>query len=124
MNVEISLGEFFDKISILKIKSERIKDVSKLANVIKEYGYLIELANENLIDVTGTGFFQELTEANITIWDGEEQLREKQRLSQYDSEFIEIANRIHRTNDIRASIKKRINLHFGSNFIEEKSHQG
>jgi len=94
MNVEISIGEFVDKISILKIKKERITDQGKLNNVLKEYEYLIQLL-----------------------------LREKQRSEQYDSDFIDIANRIHSTNDIRAQIKKEINLKFNSNFVEEKSHQ-
>jgi hypothetical protein len=123
MNVEISIGEFVDKISILKIKKERITDQGKLNNVLKEYEYLIQLADDNKLDILDSPFFLELTEANLIIWDGEELLREKQRSEQYDSDFIDIANRIHSTNDIRAQIKKEINLKFNSNFVEEKSHQ-
>jgi hypothetical protein len=123
MNVEISMGEFVDKISILKIKKERITDQGKLNNVLKEYEYLIHLADDNKLDILDSPFFLELTEANLIIWDGEELLREKQRSEQYDSDFIDIANRIHSTNDIRAQIKKEINLKFNSNFVEEKSHQ-
>ncbi len=70
MNVEISIGEFVDKISILKIKKERITDQGKLNNVLKEYEYLIQLADDNKLDILDSPFFLELTEANLIIWDG------------------------------------------------------
>lgn len=122
--VPISLGELYDKIVILEIKSANISDPEKLINVRSELKKLRDacpIASEN--DAELLSLVERLREANKELWDLEDRIREKERDSDFGPEFVEIARLIYRTNDRRASAKKDINLKFGSAIIEEKSYQ-
>ena len=120
MLIEVSTGEVADKISILVIKNEKIKDTTQLANVQKELSALIELfPAEILIDK----LYNELCHVNIQLWHIEDAIREKERLGEFDAEFIKLARDVYFTNDRRAAIKKEINIKYGSDFVEEKSYK-
>lgn len=124
INVEMSIGEFFDKITILEIKKSRIKDVEKLGNVEKELDYLNNLLSEipfsrDQVEIEVTG----LREVNEKIWDIEDNIRLKESSKSFDDGFIELARSVYFTNDKRAEIKRDINLKLGSDFVEEKSYE-
>jgi len=120
MYIEVSTGEVADKISILVIKNEKITDQAKLSNVQKELSALIELfPAEILIDK----LYNELCHVNIQLWHIEDAIREKERLGEFDEEFIKLARDVYFTNDRRATIKKEINIKYGSDFVEEKSYK-
>lgn len=121
MEIEVSIGEIVDKLSILQIKKENIKDSEKLKNVENEYNYLHEIVFENL-QITKNDY-SELFDINSKLWIIEDDIREKERLGLFDNEFIELARSVYFTNDKRAEIKKSINLKYGSLFIEEKSYK-
>lgn len=117
--VPISIGELFDKISILEIKLHYIKDDKKLKNINTELQELYKIVEEIPVLIP-----MELKEINLKLWHIEDRIREKEKLQEFDKEFIELARSVYRTNDIRSSIKKDINLKTNSLFIEEKSYEG
>jgi hypothetical protein len=121
MKIETSIGEIVDKLSILKIKKNNIKDETKLININKEYDYLFQLTFDEL-KIEESDFY-ELVIINERLWDIEDSIRDKERNSSFDSEFIELARSVYFTNDKRAEIKKNINLKYGSLFVEEKSYK-
>ena len=119
----VSPGELIDKITILAIKSRRIGDPAKLANVRTELDALracwqgsryasADVAREEA----------ELTAVNERLWDIEDRIRDKERQRAFDAEFIELARAVYVENDQRAAAKKRINLALGSALVEEKSY--
>jgi len=119
MKVDISNGELIDKITILEIKLERIKDSERLKNVKIEYDILHKLET----NISSTGCRRtELKIVNEEIWDCENSIRQLTRDRVYDETFIECAKRIHVLNDVRARIKKIINTETSSEIIEEKSY--
>jgi hypothetical protein len=120
MNIEVSVGEIVDKLSILQIKTSFINDEEKLSNVKKEYDYLYDIVF-NEMKIEQTDFF-DMVSINQKLWKIEDDIRDKERAKTFDDEFIELARLVYVTNDERAEIKKRINLKYGSNFIEEKSY--
>jgi hypothetical protein len=93
MEIEVSIGEIVDKLSILRIKKLNITDKDKL-----------QIVNERL-------------------WYIEDKIRNKEREKQFDSDFIELARSVYVTNDQRSEIKKEINIKYGSSFVEEKSYK-
>lgn len=120
MKIEVSIGEIVDKLSILSIKKQNISDKSKLDNIIKEHDYLNNIVFEVLkIEYED---FKDMKEINSSLWDIEDNLRIKEKSKLFDEEFIQLARSVYYTNDKRASIKKRINQKYGSNFSEEKSY--
>jgi len=122
MIIEISIGEAFDRLTILKIKSEKIKDESKLANVTKEYFYLQNLLNEELEVNEENEDFKRLLEINENLWEVEDLLREYEENKSFNDKFIQLARLVYVLNDRRARVKKEINLAYGSEFVEEKSY--
>ena len=122
MIIEISIGEAFDRLTILKIKSEKIKDESKLANVMKEYFYLQNLLNEELEVNQENDDFKRLLEINENLWEVEDLLREYEENKSFNDKFIQLARLVYVLNDRRARVKKEINLAYGSEFVEEKSY--
>jgi hypothetical protein len=120
MTIEVSIGEIVDKLSILKIKKNNIKDEIKLININKEYDYLFQIVFDEL-KIEESDFY-DLVIINERLWDIEDSIRDKERESLFDSEFIELARSVYFTNDKRAEIKKEINLKYGSLFVEEKSY--
>ena len=122
MNIEVSHGEIVDKLTILQIKKENIKDPSKLDNIVKEYDYLFSIVENNLGILTSSPEYLELLSINKTLWVIEDDIREKERQKQFDDEFVKLARDVYYTNDVRAKIKKEINLKYSSGFVEEKSY--
>jgi len=124
INVELSIGEFFDKMTILEIKQERIPDPAKLENINKEHAYLAALLSElpfSRADVEDE--VKELKNVNEELWVIEDDIREKELNKAFDEGFIELARSVYITNDRRSVIKRAINLKLGSNFVEEKSYK-
>jgi hypothetical protein len=122
MQVEISNGELLDKLSILLIKVRNITDTDKLHNVQTEIDILSPLCETLLVNSDIKVLFDELLIVNTELWDVEDFLREKERVKEFDTDFIEFARRVYYTNDKRARIKKQINLLSNSSIIEEKSY--
>lgn len=122
VQVKVSLGELVDKLSILEIKSQKISDPQKLEHVNREKKSLQETLDDLALE--GIEAFQkELFEVNSELWDIEDRIREKERNSQFDGEFIEIARAVYVTNDKRFDVKDRCNRHFGSSLQEVKSYE-
>lgn len=122
MLIEISVGEAFDRLTILKIKSERIKNESKLTNIMNEYFYLQNLLKEELDVNEDDEDFKKLLVVNETLWDVEDKLREHEEAQDFGEDFVALARSVYELNDKRASIKKDININWGSEFVEEKSY--
>jgi hypothetical protein len=122
MIIEISIGEAFDRLTILKIKSEKIKDEVKLTNVMKEYYYLQNLMKEELEVDEDNEDFKRLLEINETLWGVEDLLREFEQANSFGEEFVHLARSVYVLNDKRAIAKKEINMGYGSQFVEEKSY--
>jgi hypothetical protein len=122
MKVEVSNGEIVDKISILLIKMEKIKDSDKINNVDKELKQLLPYLDEIGIDIEDE-LFKKLKKMNLKLWDIEDRLRKLESQKKFNGEFIELARQVYYTNDLRAIIKKEININTGSELIEEKSYE-
>lgn len=120
MKVEVSNGEILDKLSILEIKLEKIKDENKLKNIQGEYNILKNTSKEIVFD---TNIYEKLLNVNNRLWNIEDKLREKERKKEFDTEFIELARSVYFTNDERADIKRKINIETKSKLIEEKSYK-
>ena len=121
VNIPISIGELFDKITILEIKLSQIKDKDKLKNITIEHNHLKEISasiNTKSIDY----LIDNLKEINMTLWNIENNIRAKEKLQEFDLEFIEIARSVYKNNDLRADIKKKINMLTNSLLCEEKEH--
>jgi len=122
--VPVSFGELLDKISILQIKSERMSDAGKLANVRKELAALDATwmahpaAGQDI-----TALRAALKAVNERLWDIEDDIRLKEKAQAFDDAFVQLARSVYFQNDERARIKKAINLALGSSYVEEKSYQ-
>ena len=124
IRVPVSPGEVLDKITILEIKSERMDDPEKVANVRTELELLRETwARAVAEDDTIRDLHAQLKEINEALWEIEDDIRDKERLKEFDERFIELARSVYFTNDRRSQVKKQLNLHLGSQIIEEKSYQ-
>jgi prophage tail gpP-like protein len=117
--IPVSLGELYDKYSILLIKLEKITDPSKLdqvnteVNLLKPYVEQFQLGQEHQ---------DKLKKINETLWDIEDNIRIKEKKQEFDEEFILLARQVYKTNDIRASIKEEINILLDSVVVEVKSY--
>lgn len=121
MKIEVANGEIVDKLTILSIKLEKIADQRKRANIQKEYDHLL-MALESLGVAEDDPDLQALKAVNLTLWQIEDDIREKESKKQFDHEFIELARSVYIQNDRRAELKRRINQNTGSTFCEEKSY--
>ena len=121
--IPVSWGELFDKITILEIKIENLKEKNALKNVKTEHDQLNTIYNNNFLkDEIARVLFNDLKEINQKLWDIEDKIRDKERSKKFDKEFIELARNVYFTNDERSRIKRNINETFGSKIIEEKSY--
>ena len=124
IQVPVSFGELLDKIAILQIKSERMSDAAKLANVRNELSALETTwmahpaAGHNIVELRA-----QLKAVNERLWVIEDDIRIKEKAQEFDAEFIKLARSVYFENDDRARIKKDINLALGSSYVEEKSYQ-
>jgi hypothetical protein len=123
IEVPISVGELFDKITILSIKKEKINDLEKLKNILIEYEYLSNMAHRLDEKYYETAEYVQLYDVNLLLWDVEESKRNCERVKRFEGEFIQLSRQVHIQNDIRASIKKQINILYNSEIIEEKSYE-
>jgi hypothetical protein len=123
VRVPISPGELLDKITILRIKSTRMSDPNKLANVRVELQALEETWRGSPYAKPGIeADVNALLEVNERLWVIEDDIRDKERAQAFDAEFIRLARAVYFENDERAAIKRRINLKLGSSIVEEKSY--
>jgi transcriptional regulator of nitric oxide reductase len=124
IQVPVSPGEVLDKITILEIKSERMTDPQKVANVRVELALLQETwAQAVTEDDVIRDLHAQLKEINEALWEIEDDIRDKERVKEFDQRFIDLARSVYFTNDRRSEVKKKLNLHLGSQIIEEKSYQ-
>jgi len=120
---EISAGEFFDKLSILEIKLNRIKNLVLLNEVKKEYEILNESKNKNInfskeIEI----LYKDLKEINEKLWKIEDEIRLCEKNSDFKDKFIQLSRDVYFTNDKRSKTKSEINKILGSNIIEIKQY--
>jgi transcriptional regulator of nitric oxide reductase len=124
IKVPVSPGEVLDKITILEIKSERMDDPEKVANVRVELKLLRDTWAANITDDDVIrDLHARLKEINEALWEIEDDIRDKERVKEFDDRFVELARAVYFTNDKRSEVKKKLNLHLGSQIIEEKSYQ-
>lgn len=121
LKVDISFGELLDKITILQIKSERIKDAVKLMHIHKELELLQSLW-ESCKEVTINIKYEiyNLKTTNEKLWELEDAIREKECSKSFDDNFIELARSVYMTNDKRTELKRKINIKLNSDIVEEK----
>ena len=123
MPIEVAPGELLDKITILELKSERIKDATKLQNVCREMAVLA-LARDRTIPCSHDldHLISELKAVNAAIWEVEDELRGCEMRQDFGQRFVELARSVYRNNDRRAAIKRLINDRLGSAILEEKGY--
>ena len=121
--VEVSVGELFDKISILEIKKEKIKDPEKLNHINEEYNILDEQIKKNVnSDEKITKLFHTLKEINSKLWVIEDEKRLCEKNSDFGENFVQLSRNVHLLNDKRANIKLEINNITGSKIKEVKEY--
>ena len=121
IHVPISIGELIDKITILEIKKDKLKNL-KLKNILKELSFLRAVLEKNSIFIPDKIFFQ-LKSINLKLWDIEDKIRIKEKNKEFDSEFIKLARSVYLNNDRRSETKKELNIMFNSEITEEKSYE-
>ena len=121
---EISAGELVDKITILKIKKEKIANKEKLVEIKKELDSLTNTFNKSIKkNINLETLTKELKNINLKLWDIEDKIRESEKKQGFGKEFIELARNVYKFNDERAKIKLKINEALGSNIKEVKSYE-
>ena len=124
IKVPISPGELLDKITILRIKSQRMSDPAKVSNVRLELRQLEDTWSASAhakIDIEAD--IRALLAVNERLWVIEDDIRDKERAQAFDAEFVRLARAVYFENDERAAIKRRINAKLGSTIVEEKSYR-
>jgi hypothetical protein len=122
--VPISPGELLDKITILRIKAARMTDAAQIANVRLELSLLETTWRESGWATTAVSAEENaLQRVNECLWEIEDRIRAQEAAQRFDSQFIELARSVYRSNDERAAIKRRINVRLGSRIVEEKSYR-
>ena len=129
MKIEVSNGEIMDKLTILAIKLQQIKDEAKLKNVQTEYDVLAPIVHGiyESLEEENKEFLQDLhknlQDINQTLWNIEDQIRIHESKKDFEDDFVELARSVYFTNDERAEFKKKINELTGSLLVEEKSYE-
>ena len=125
MKIEISNGEMVDKMTILELKLDKIKNIIQLENISKEWEILNDCVM-NLFQIFGDKSLynkvDQLSEVNSKLWDIEDWIRDCEKEKRFDKEFVELARSVYRLNDERSEIKRHINLLTKSRLVEEKSY--
>lgn len=125
IKINASVGELLDKISILKIKEQKINDEKKLFNITKELNLLSSIA-EKFIEKDEKSykkFMDELFEINLQLWETEDSIRILENKKNFNDEFIQLARNVYYSNDKRFEIKSKINNFYGSEIVEEKDYE-
>jgi hypothetical protein len=121
MKIEVSNGEIIDKLTIIQIKLERIKDEAKLKNLKKEHQELSRAA-ASILNINDP-LYKALYKVNCELWDIEDHIRDLERNQVFDVDFISTARSVYFKNDKRSEIKREINIRTSSGLIEEKSYE-
>jgi len=121
LKIDISIGEVVDKITILSIKLNKIENDKKLKNIRKEYDLLFNSLENSEIEVDSASFTK-LETINLKLWEIEDKIRKKEATKEFDDEFIQLARNVYINNDKRSAVKRKINIKYGSNIIEEKEY--
>ena len=121
--VEVSPGELWDKITILRIKADRITDATKIQNVKAELA-MLELAASKACAATGglSELVARLSQVNTALWDVEDEIRDCERRKDFGLRFIELARSVYQLNDERGKVKREVNQLLGARMIEEKQY--
>ena len=121
---EISVGELFDKITILEIKRAKISNKEKLDDIQKELSSLKETVNKYIPDQSSiSNYVNDLKNINLKLWDIEDGKRAAEKNKDFGEKFIELARNVYKLNDERAKVKLAINTSLGSNIKEVKSYE-
>ena len=124
INIPASIGELFDKITILEIKKSKIKDVNKLIFINKELDLLKKVVKSKKINTRSLSpLIKKLKNVNLKLWNVEDKLRKFEKNKQFKKDFINYARKVYYTNDKRAILKNEINLKTNSIISEVKSYE-
>ena len=124
INIPASIGELFDKITILEIKKSKIKDDNKLIFINKELNLLKKVVRSKKINTRSLGpLIKKLKNVNLKLWNVEDKLRKFEKNKQFKKDFINYARKVYYTNDKRAILKNEINLKTNSIISEVKSYE-
>lgn len=119
----ISAGELIDKITILRIKLEKLGDAARLDNVRHELDQLMQVRIQSKLDIDGLALLEnQLLEINRELWQVEDELREREHARDFGAGFVDLARLVYKLNDQRSALKKKINQMTGSSIVEEKSY--
>ncbi len=121
MKIEVSNGEIADKLTIIEIKLEKIKDQAKLANLKNEYE-VVDQALRTILDKSHP-LYRQLYEINTRLWAIEDHIRDLERARDFGDDFIQTARSVYFINDDRSDVKRKINELTGSKLFEEKSYE-
>ena len=121
MKIEVSNGEIADKLTILEIKLEKIKDEGKLINLKNEYEEVNRCMN-SIMDKSHP-FYRQLYEINTRLWEIEDHIRDLERAKDFGDDFVQTARSVYFINDERSDVKRKINEVTGSKLFEEKSYE-
>jgi len=122
VSVPVSIGEMIDKLSILQVKKNNVKDENKLVFIKKEFELLYNFSSEYLSNLETESIYHRLVEVNSNLWDVEDKLRVMEKEQRFDDEFISLARKVYFTNDERFRLKNEINLITDSEIREIKDY--
>lgn len=122
IHIPVSIGELIDKITILEIKSEEISDETKLVHVNYELSLLNSCISTHPWDTEDEKIFEELKEVNKQLWAVEDKLRYFEEWKSFNGNFTTAARSVYKLNDQRAELKRRLNIKYNSEIIEEKEY--
>ena len=123
IEIPISVGELVDRITILRLKKDKLDEREKVANVGRELAHLEEILEREVGDLKGIeSLVVQLHDVNAHLWEIEDELRDLESVQNFGVRFIEIARRVYQFNDERYRLKRAISDHYGSMFVEEKSY--
>lgn len=120
MQIEVSIGEALDKVSILTIKLNKLTKTEQLRNVARELGKITKVLPKGILE---DDLYQQLCKVNMKLWEIEDEIRVCEKHGDFNNDFIRLARAVYHRNDERAAIKKEINIKYNSDLIEEKSYQ-
>ena len=123
IEIPISVGELVDRITILRLKKDKLDEREKVANVELELAHLEEILEREVGGLKGIeSLVVQLHDVNAHLWEIEDELRDLESVQNFGVRFIEIARRVYQFNDERYRLKRAISDHYGSMFVEEKSY--